>query len=337
MVKTAVVIYWHENAVTVRAGDQKKEKFVRRDLEKTAEEIIKWLKRSHLLEMTKIIACPGAVLKPLKKGCYIINDQAAMEAEGNSYGKHVYNWLTVLAYKIGKSCGLPAVMMYPMSCDELLPLNRITSNAFIKKYSRYHALEHQAGLRRLEEILKARMDDRNCIIAYVDELTSVGAYERGICLDVNDCIGAEGPMGLNSSGDIPVAKAAEYFQSMGSTYEKIEDLLLCSSGLRQYTGISNIRMLDKEYCKNEAVKVACESLAYQVAKWIGSSTLVLKGKVDAILLAGRGMESERISALIEKKVEKIAPVFTTPDLRVEEWMEEAAKQLGTYACPLYEY
>lgn len=41
MVKTAVVIYWHENAVTVRAGDQKKEKFVRRDLEKIAEEIIK--------------------------------------------------------------------------------------------------------------------------------------------------------------------------------------------------------------------------------------------------------------------------------------------------------
>ena len=29
MVKTAVVIYWHENAVTVRAGDQKeREKFV---------------------------------------------------------------------------------------------------------------------------------------------------------------------------------------------------------------------------------------------------------------------------------------------------------------------
>ena len=63
MVKTAVVIYWHENAVTVRAGDQKKEKFVRMDMEKTAEEIIKWLKRSHLLEMTKIIACPGEIGK----------------------------------------------------------------------------------------------------------------------------------------------------------------------------------------------------------------------------------------------------------------------------------
>ena len=337
MENAAVVIYWQENAVTVKAGDHKKERFVLEDLEKIAEEIAQWLKRGQLLETLNVIVCPGAVLKPLKKGCYIINDQAAMEAKRNSYGRHVYNRLTVLAYKVGKSCDLPAVMMYPMSCDELLALNRITGNAFIKKYSRYHALEHQAGLGRLEKIINARMDDRNCIIAYVDELASVGAYERGICLDVNDCIGAEGPMGLRSSGDIPVAQAAEYFRDVESTYEEIQDLLLCSSGLSQYTGISDMGLLDEEFCKNEAVKAACESLAYQVAKWIGSSALVLKGQVDAILLAGRGMESERLFALIEKRVEKIAPVFTLPNLRVEEWMGEAAKRLGTYACPLYEY
>ena len=91
---------------------------------------------------------------------------------------------------------------------------------------------------------------------------------RGICLDVNDCIGAEGPMGLTLPAIYRWPRQQNIFK-VWEAHKKIEDLPFAPVALDRYTGISNIRMLDKEYCKNEAVKVACESLAYQVAKWIG--------------------------------------------------------------------
>lgn len=338
MKATALIIYWRDNEIVICADNRKLGTLCPQEamavmVSKTGA----FIKENQLCGKIARVVCPGGVLKPLKKGCYFITEQAARDTESCHYGRHRYNQLTLLAYEIGKTYDLPAVMMYPMSSDELLPLNRMTSNANIRKYSRYHALEHEAGLVHLGRIFETRVDDMNCIVAYMDDLTSVGAYERGICIDVNDCIGAEGPMGLTSSGDVPVAQIAGYFMDRECTYREMEEQLLDKSGIFQYTGIRNAEELDAKYAEDENVRMACQAMAYQIAKWIGSCALVLRGRVDGILLAGKAADSNILKELVKKRIKKIAPVFIAADLEVEAYMAEEARLMESYACPVYEY
>lgn len=338
MKKTALIIYWHEGKILVTADNQQIGDFKpEQKIAAITANIRDCLKTKGLSDQIDKVVCPGGVLKPLKKGCYIISEQAAAQAGTGQYGTHRYNLLTELAYEVGKECKIPSIMMYPMSSDELLPLSKITGNKNIKKYSRYHVLEHNAGLTQLSSILKKRTEEFNCIVAFADELTSVAAYERGICLDVNDSIGAEGPMGLVSSGDVPVAQIAEYFMKQQCTYDEMEQKLMNESGLYQYTHLTDMEQIDARYCQDEKIRIACEAMAYQTAKWIGSSALVLRGQVDAILLIGKAVNSDTLTELVKKRVEKIAPVYVLKDLKIKEYMAKEAELLGTYACPLYEY
>lgn len=332
-----LIVYRKNGIITAAAGTIYQKEFCEKEIQDIAKEVAQDLSAEPLLSGLVYAACPGGVLKPLKKGCYFIDEAAAKDAADNSFGNHPYNRLTVLTYEIGKRCGLKAVMLYPMSSDELLPVNRCTSYAGIRKYSRYHAMEHQMGQRYLCDISGKKPEDINCIIAFVDDLVSVGACERGICLDVNDCIGAEGPMGLTSSGDVPVAQIAGYFMEKCSSFAEMEEQLMHHSGLCQYTGITDMEELDRQYADNECVRAACEALAYQTAKWIGSSTLVLKGKVDYILLMGKAMKSKVLQKLLKMRVEKIAQVLFMDESETERYMKEEGKILGTNGCPVYDY
>lgn len=338
MEKTALIIYWHEGKILVTADNRQIGEFKpEQDMAVMVEKIGESLKTKELFHRIDKIVCPGGVLKPLKRGCYKISKQAAEEAQSSKYGRHIYNLLTKLNYEIGRKYNIPSIMLYPMSSDELLPLCKMTGNKNVNKYSRYHALEHRAGLTQLSEILNKRIEDFNCIAAFADELTSVAAYERGMCLDVNDCIGAEGPMGLTSSGDVPVAQIAEYFMQENCTYDEMERKLMSESGLYGYTGLTDLKQLDTMYYEDGKVQTACDAMAYQTAKWIGSSALVLRGQVDAVLLTGKAAQLKVFTELVKKRVERIAPVFIFKDLKIKEFMTKEAKLLGTYACPVYEY
>lgn len=335
---TALVIYWRNQEIIIYADKRILGTISPGETTDTmVQKIGVLMEESQLTDKINRVVCPGGVLKPVKKGCYYITKQASEDAGTCRYGRHRYNQLTCLAYDTGRKYGLSAVMMYPMSSDELLPLNRISGNAGICKYSRYHALEHQIGLSHFSRITGSRIEDTNCIVAYMDELTSVAAYGRGICLDVNDCIGAEGPMGLTSSGDVPVAQIASYFMEKKYSYRQMQEQLLNKSGIIQYTGICNMEELDLKYETDDSVKTACQAMAYQTAKWIGSCALVLKGQVDGILLMGKAAGSDILASLVKKRVKKIAPVFIESDLKMETYMAEEAELLESYACPVYEY
>ena len=337
MTGQTLIVYMKNDIITVSAGIIYQKEFSGKEIQDIAKEVAQDVAAEPLLTGLAYVACPGGVLKPLKKGCYFINEKAVKDLADSSFGNHPYNRLTILAYEIGIQCGLKAIMLYPMSCDELLPVNRCTSYAGIKKYSRYHAMEHHMGLRYLCDISGKRLEDMNCIIAFIDDLVSVGAYGRGMCLDVNDCIGAEGPMGLTSSGDVPVAQIAGYFMEKCSSFAEMEEQLMHHGGICQYTGITDMEELDQQYNNDECVKAACEGLAYQTAKWIGSSVLVLQGKVDYILLMGKAMKSRALQKLLTMRVEKIAQVLLLDESETEQYIKEEVKILGTNGCPVYDY
>lgn len=281
------------------------------------------------------VICPGGLLKPLKRGVYLINEKAFYDAEKETFGKHVYNRLMLLAYRLAKLNGTNAYMIDPLSCDELFRRNRISSNSAVAKESHYHAFEHEAALFRMEKIKSINAEDRNYIVVYADDITDVGAHMRGFCVDVNDAFGLEGPMGLISSGDVQSTHLYSYIENEDVDIDELSRTLSERSGLLSYVGKNSVEQLDVECSEDEMVAV--KAYAYQIAKWIGSSAAVLKGQVDGIVLCGKAVKSSLIVREIKKRVENIAEITVIEDLDVHEFMMRLSSVIGTFAWPIQQY
>ena len=279
--------------------------------------------------------CPGGVLKPLKRGLYAIDGNVLEDSENGTYGTHPYNQLVRIAAEIAGAQDASAFVLLPMSTDELLIRNRISSNSNVPKKSRYYALEQAAAIDAVTAPADIIAEDHNYIVAYIDDMTCVGAYLRGFCIDVNDMIGQEGPMGLNSSGDLPNALLFSYITKTGADVRELITTLKEESGLKAYTGTDDPAELDA--LTDEDSRLAVDSLAYQVAKWIGSSALVLRGAVDGIILAGKGAQSKAVTDSIRKRVSGIAEVTVVSDLDVDGYMAKCASTAGTFIWPVQKY
>lgn len=283
----------------------------------------------------KFALCPGGVLRPLSAGVYALDAAALADARENRFGPAPANRVMERCAETAERMGIPAYFTEAMSVDELLPLNRIRSHAEVHKYSRGFRSEHFAAMEAaLGDI---RPEDGNYIVAWIDDLTSVGAYQRGRCLDINDCIGAEGPMGFTSSGDVPCAQLAKYFAAGPMSYEELQEQLLCRSGLLQYLGTAEPEAVD-ERCAGEPESAAvADAMVYQIAKWIGSSALALHGEVDGIIIAGKGGRCRYLMDGIRRKAERIAPIIAVNDIHMDRWLGRQAMRLGSFASPVKTY
>lgn len=278
------------------------------------------------------VICPGGVLKPVQRGIYEISETAINDI--GKFGEHAYNCVMKIAAEVAAKLGTKAYMVNPMSCDELLKRNRIGSNANVKKCSRYYALEHAAAIDAVAQKRGEIAEDKNYIVAYLDDLVSVGAHMREICIDVNDMIGLEGPMGLCSSGDVPVAQLAKYAAADIEGIPALKKEMTENAGLLGYTGTKCPEQIDALPADK---MLPVDTFVYQVGKWIGSSAMVLQGKVDAIILTGKAAESKVIVDGIKKRTEALADIEVLTGLDAEQYLAQVATVAGTFSWPVLTY
>jgi butyrate kinase len=98
------------------------------------------------------------------------------------------------------------------------------------------------------------------------------------------------------------------------TREQMLKLIRGEGGMVAYLEINKVSELDDRIDKgDEKAKFYLEAMCYQIAKDIGAMATVLKGKVDAVVLTGKILESPRAVDWIKERVEFIAPVKTYPE------------------------
>lgn len=284
-----------------------------------------------IAEGAELALCPGGCLKPLAAGVYPITSSVLKDAENAAYGSSPYDCLMELCLESAELLGIPAYFTDAMSTDELLPLCRVRSHAKVPKRSRGFRAEQIAAV---VSAVTGRFEDGNYISAFIDDQVSIGAYAHGVCLDINDCIGAEGPMGFTSSGDVPCAQLAGYFISSEETLASMEDQLLHKSGLLQYLGTSDPVKVDALCQESTEAAEAVDTMVYQLAKWIGSSVLVLRGNIDGIVLSGKGIRCNYLVSGLQKKIARIAPVHLAANPDLGGYLASKASLIGTYALPV---
>lgn len=255
----------------------------------------------------------GGMLKPLPGGTYKINSVMLADLKGSQWGSHASNLGALLAYEIAKEHNIPSFIVDPVVVDEMIEVARITGWSELKKRSVFHALNQKAMARRAAFELDRSLVECNFVIAHLGGGISVGAHQGGSVIDVNNALDGEGPFSPERSGSLPIGDVIKLCYSGDCTLEEIQKKVVGKGGFMSHFNTSDAREI--ESLVDSGNKRAClvyEALAYQVAKFIGSAAVVLKGKVDAIILTGGIAYSEKLVTWIKDRVKFIAPILIYP-------------------------
>ena len=95
--------------------------------------------------------------------------------------------------------------------------------------------------------------------------------------------------------------------------EELKELITKKGGLVSHLGTSDARDIVKMIAEgNEYAKLVYDAMIYQVAKEIGAQSVVLKGKVDAIILTGGMAYDEYFKKTLKEYISFIGKVVIIP-------------------------
>ncbi len=259
------------------------------------------------------VAGRGGLLKPIESGTYLVN--AAMLADLNmaTDTTHASALGAIIANEIGMECEKPAYVVDPVVVDEMDRHAKLTGMPGIERSSVFHALNQKAIARRLAQSLGKPYENCRLIVAHLGGGITVGAHRYGRVIDVNDALSGEGAFTPERSGSIPAVPLIRMCYSGEYTEQEMIDKVVRSSGMSAYLGTNDMRKVEKMMASgDEFAALVLDSMAYQVAKEIGSMCAVLEGRVDAIVLTGGLAYSNRFTGSIKQRVDRLAEVYVFP-------------------------
>lgn len=266
------------------------------------------------LDMIKVIVGRGGLLKPIESGIYEVNEKMKADLTHTELGEHASDLGGLIAEDIAKSIpGAKAYIADPIVVDEMQDVARIAGHPKFQRLSIFHALNQKAVARTYAYSLHKNYEDLNLIVAHLGGGVSVGAHCKGRVIDVNNGLDGEGPFSPERSGTLPVAALIRLCFSGQYSFPKVMKMARGEGGFVAYLGTNDAYEVEIR-AKNgdKQAKLIQDAMAYQVAKEIGASSAVLKGKVDAIIITGGVARNKDVVDYIRDMVSYIAPVIVYP-------------------------
>lgn len=298
-------------------------------LEHSAEEIEKYDKIQDQFEMRKNLVISsllekgydikslsavvgrGGMVPKVKSGAYKINETMVNRLKFNPVIEHASNLGALIAYEIANEVNISAYIYDSVRVDELKDVARISGMPEISRTSTSHALNSRAMAMKVAKMNGKKYSDMNFVVAHLGGGISVSVHEKGRMVDI--LADDEGPFSPERAGRVPCKELIDLCYSGEFDKKTMNKKLRGNGGLKAYLNTVDVREVEEMIERNdEKAKLVLEAMAYQVSKGIGDLSTVVEGKVDAIVLTGGIAYSKRITALIKKRVEFIAPVEIMP-------------------------
>lgn len=256
----------------------------------------------------------GGLVRPIKSGIYVINEQMKKDLQEGILGQHASNLGGLIADDIAKT--LPKARAFitdPVVVDEMNKVAKIAGHPDYKRISIFHALNQKATARAYARLLNTRYEELNLIIAHMGGGISVGAHQKGRVIDVNNALDGEGPFSPERSGTLPAGQLVDSCFKEGSTLEEVRKKIVGEGGLMSYFGTNSAYQIELMAMDgDEDARMIQDAMSYQVAKEIGAMATVLNGEVDGIILTGGIANNPMVVEYIKKMVTFIAPVIIYP-------------------------
>ena len=255
----------------------------------------------------------GGLLKPIPGGTYAVSDSMIEDLKNGVQGQHASNLGGILAREIGDSIGKPSFIVDPVSVDELSPIARLSGVPEIPRNSIFHPLNQKAMARRYAKENGKKYEEINCIVVHMGGGVSVGAHDHGKVVEVPNALEGDGPFSPERAGGVPVGGLVRMCFSGKYTEKEVYRKLVGGGGLTAYLGSNSMQECEKMMNDgDENAKDVIGAFIYQIAKQIGASAAVLKGKVETIILTGGIAYEKYITDGIKSYVDWIAPVTVYP-------------------------
>ncbi len=240
-----------------------------------------------------------------------------------------------LAHEFAQKYGKPAFVVNPPDTDELCDLARMTGIKGVYRQVHLHALNLKETATRHAKNIGRRYEECNFVVCHIGGGISVSAHEKGKMIDGTDTVGGEGPMAPTRCGAVPVSEVLRYI--IDKDLKEVESLCTSTGGFVSHLGTADAReVTERAGAGDKKAARVWAAMLYQVIKYIGAMSTVLKGEVDAILLGGGMVNSTDLVAQITDACSWIAPVTAYPGefeleamaagatrvLNGEEWVKE---------------
>ncbi len=254
----------------------------------------------------------GGGCMPILGGTYRVNEQLLDDTRNYVGGLYHSSMLGVqMAAEIQKKYGGEVLMVDPPVVDELQDLARITGVKGIYRKAISHALNLKETARRHCASLGVKYEDSRLIVCHIDGGISVTAHVNGRMIDGNDAGGGEGPFTPTRMGNMAVTDVLNRLSDRSP--KQIRDLCSQAGGLSSHFGTSNSDLLHQRMEDgDQEVRMVWQAMIYQVCRYIGAMSAVLKGKVDGIVLTGGLMRFADVGDIIREYCGWIAPVYIYP-------------------------
>jgi len=282
-------------------------------LPRREEDLLNFTKNNNInLEEIDMVISRGGLGKPAPAGSYEINDLMCRDLLAGKYGKHPSALGPAIARDIAKKYGIQAIVIDPPSTDEFQPLARISGIPDIERKSGLHALNQKAAARKAAGEMKKSYADVNLVVAHLGGGITIGAHQKGRVIDCTHGL-SEGPFTPERAGGLATLDLIELASSGTFDKKQMQSRLVGQGGLSAYLGTNDAQKVEEMITNgDEKAKLIYRAMAYQTAKDIGAMSVVLKGKVDGIVLTGGLAYSEMLTGWIREWIDFIAPVFIYP-------------------------
>jgi butyrate kinase len=292
--------------------------------------IMEFLKNeNYKIESFDAIVGRGGLLHPIPGGTFLVNEGMLDDLRSAKYGEHASNLGAILANEIAKSIGKPAYIVDPVVVDEMVDIARLSGMPELPRKSILHALNQRAVAYKIANDLGKDYADCNFIVVHMGGGISVGAHKKGKIVDVNNALNGDGPFTPERSGNVPVTALLKMCFSGKYTQKEILKKIKGNGGLVAYLGTnSTLEVENKVKAGDDEFKKVYEAMSYQISKWIGKTSAIFKGKVDAIILTGGVAYDKDFCKWIEERTSFIAPVKIVPgEMEMEALAEGALRVL----------
>jgi butyrate kinase len=253
----------------------------------------------------------GGMLPPLPCGTYLVDEAMVEELRQARRGEHASNLGAPLALRFAQAAGVNAYIVDPVTVDEWQDCARLTGSPLVERVFVGHALNTKAVARRYAREQGRAYQELRLIVAHLGSGITVSALQDGQMIDSNSI--DEGPFGVDRSGGLPVRSLVKLCYSGRFTYDQLDRHVFGDGGLFAYLGTRDLVEVERRIeAGDQKAALVFEAMVYQISKEAGAMAVALKGKVDAVLLAGGMAHSSKVVTQLRRDLDWIAPIHVYP-------------------------
>lgn len=265
------------------------------------------------------VVARGGTLKPLPGGVYRITRKVVDDIRaGRVQTMHPSLLAPLIAFDLAAMFGKPAWFVDPESLDEFWELSRLSGLPEVPRRALSHALSVKTVARQAAQKLGRPYERCNFVVAHLGTGITIAAHLKGRQVDASNA-NEDGPMAPQRSGALPAEgliglaleglgrkskvrsrkseclPVEEWRSAVSSRRLAVLDRVQRHGGLLAYLGTDDISKIEARIDQGDGkAKLVYDAMVYQIAKEIGAYSVVLKGRLDAIVLTGGMTLSRRL-------------------------------------------